>query len=56
MASVAAYPDPLRGLLGIPDGDVILFGIAMGHADLGAAANKTRTTREPASVNVTFRA
>lgn len=56
MASVAAYPEPLRAQLGIADGDVILFGIAMGHADPGAPANKTRTTREPASVNVTFRA
>lgn len=56
MASVAAYPEVLRAELGIADGDVILFGIAMGHRDPVAPANKTRTTREPVDVNVTFRA
>ena len=55
MASVAAYPEVLRAELGIADGDVILFGIAMGHGDPDAPANKTRTTREAVDVNVTFR-
>jgi nitroreductase len=54
MASVAAYPDVLRANLPIAETDVILFGLAIGHADAAAPANTTRTTREPASANVTF--
>jgi|SRR5689334_10163752 len=54
MASVAAYPEPLRRLLPIAETDVILFGIALGRADESAPANACRTTREPVSANVTF--
>jgi nitroreductase len=54
MASVAAYPEPLRRLLPIAETDVILFGIALGRADEAAPANACRTTREPVSANVTF--
>lgn len=54
MASVAAYPEPLRALLPIADTDVILFGLALGRADEAAPANRCRTTRDPASDNVAF--
>lgn len=54
MASVAAYPAPLRRLLPIAETDAILFGIALGRADAHAPANACRTTREPVSANVTF--
>jgi hypothetical protein len=54
MASIAAYPEPLRRLLPIAETDAILFGIALGRADEHAAANACRTTREPASANVAF--
>ena len=54
MASVAAYPDVLRANLPIAETDVILFGLAIGRADADAPANATRTTRDPASTNVTF--
>lgn len=54
MASVAAYPQTLRERLPIPETNVILFGIALGHADPAVPANKTRTTREPVETNVTF--
>ena len=54
MASVAAYPDVLRAQLPIAETDVILFGLALGHADPAAPANATRTTREPVESNVTF--
>ena len=54
MASVAAYPETLRAQLPIGDTDIILFGIALGHADLAAPANACRTTREPVEANVTF--
>jgi nitroreductase len=54
MASVAAYPDALRASLPIGETDVILFGIALGRADREAAANRSRTTREPVEANVTL--
>jgi nitroreductase len=54
MASLAAYPDALRAQLPIAESDTILFGLALGHADEEAAANRCRTTREPVSANVTF--
>ena len=54
MASVAAYPEPLRAHLPIAETDVILFALALGHADEGAPANRCRTTREPVEANVTF--
>jgi len=54
MASVAAYPEPLRAQLHIPEGETILFGLALGHAAEAAPANQCRTTREPVTSNVTF--
>jgi nitroreductase len=54
MASIAAYPAPLRARLGIPDDQQILFGIALGHEDPAEPANACRTTREPLASNVTF--
>ena len=54
MASVAAYPDALRAALPIGETEVVLFGLALGHADPSAPANATRTTRESASANVLF--
>ncbi|HEU0035727.1 MAG TPA: nitroreductase family protein [Kofleriaceae bacterium] len=54
MASIAAYPEPLRSMLPIADTDAILFGLVLGQGDAGAAANRCRTTREPVEANVTF--
>lgn len=54
MASIAAYPEPLRARLPIAETDVILFGLVLGHADDSAPANACRTTREPAAKNVAF--
>jgi nitroreductase len=56
MASVAAYPDVLRAHLAIPDEQIILFGLVLGHADADAPANGCATTREPRTSNVTFSA
>ena len=53
LASVGQFTGPLRKHLPIPETDVILFGIALGHAD-DAAANQCRTDREPVMNNVTF--
>ena len=47
MASVAAYPDALRANLPIAETDVILFGLALGHAD-AARAGESHAAR-PAS-------
>ncbi len=54
MASIAAYPEPLRARLPIPETDIVLFGIALGYAQPGAPANQSRTTREPVEANITF--
>ena len=54
MASVAAYPEPLRARLAIAETDVILFGLVIGYADEEAPANKCRTTRDVAGKNVSF--
>ena len=54
MASVAAYPEPLRARLPIAETEIVLFGLVLGHADETAAANACRTTREPVAENVTF--
>ena len=54
MASIAAYPEPLRARLPIAETDVVLFGLVLGHADEAAPANACRTTREPAAKNVSF--
>lgn len=54
LASVAAYPEPLRLTLPIAETDAILFGIALGYADQEAPANACRTKREDVSANVVF--
>ncbi|MGE5183004.1 MAG: nitroreductase, partial [Acidobacteriota bacterium] len=54
MASLAAYPEPLRAQLPIADTDTILFGLALGRADEAAPANRCRTTRDPVEANVSF--
>jgi nitroreductase len=54
MASVAAYPEPLREHLPITETDVILFGLVFGRADGAAPANTCRTSREPVEANITF--
>lgn len=52
MASVAAYPGKLREVLGIPDEEMILFGIAFGYGDPKAPANGFRTSRAPIADNI----
>ena len=54
MASIAAYPAPLRAALDIPDHEVVLFGVALGYRDDEVAANACRTDREPLEANVRF--
>ena len=54
MASVAAYPEPLRAHLPIAESDIVLFGLALGRADAAAPANACRTSRDAVDANVTF--
>lgn len=54
MASVAAYPEPLRRMLNIPDDQVVLFGVTIGHEDPDIPANACRTERSPVADNVRF--
>ena len=54
MASVAAYPAPLRERLPIAETDIILFGLALGYVAPESPANGCRTGREPLAANVTF--
>jgi nitroreductase len=54
MASVAAFPEPLRQRLPIAETDLILFGLALGRIDDTVAANRCRTDRDPIEANITF--
>ena len=55
MGTMRNYPDLVRESFDIKDDTRILFGISFGYEDSTVAANKTRTTREAISANVTFR-
>ncbi|MDD9959251.1 MAG: nitroreductase [Gammaproteobacteria bacterium] len=55
MGTMRNYPDLVREAFDIQDGTKILFGISFGYEDPGVPANKTRTTREDISANITFR-
>lgn len=54
MASIAAYPAPLRAALPIAETDTILFGLVLGRADPATPANACRTSRAPIEANITF--
>ena len=41
-------------LADLAETDIVLFGIALGRADVAAPANRTRTTPHPVEANVTF--
>lgn len=48
-ASLAEYPDIVRGLLHIPAQRALVCGMSLGYADPSASVNQYRTTREPVS-------
>ena len=54
MAVFAEFPVTIRGLLDIPDDDVIVCGMAIGHEDRAAAANAMVTERLPAAAFTRF--
>jgi len=48
-ASLAEYPDIVRGILTIPATRALVCGMALGYADASAPVNSYRTEREPLS-------
>ena len=55
MAVFAEFPLTIRRLLGIPEGDVVVCGMAIGHEDRAAPANRLVTERVPAEAFCDFR-
>lgn len=53
-AALASYPDVLREQLAIGDEIGVLFGVALGYADLEVPANACVTDRQPLEDNVRF--
>lgn len=53
-ASLAEYPDIVRGILNRPDTHALICGMALGYADTSAPVNSYRTEREPVSAFTTW--
>lgn len=53
-ASLATFPDAVRGVLDVPEEIGLFFGIALGYEDPDVDANACRTDRNPLEENVTF--
>ena len=53
-AALANYPDIVRRHLGIPDTEMIVCGMALGHADPDEPTNRLVTQREPVSAFTQF--
>jgi len=53
-ASLAEYPDIVRGILNIPATRALVCGMALGYADAGVPINSYRTEREPVSAFTTW--
>jgi nitroreductase len=51
-ASLATYPQALRGVLPIPAEEAILFGVSLGRVAPDAPANRCTTSRSPLAENV----
>lgn len=53
-ASLAEYPDIVRGILTLPATRALVCGMALGYADTSAPVNSYRTEREPVSAFTTW--
>ncbi len=53
-AAFANFPDTVRAALDLPHQDVVVCGMAIGHADPDAVENTLHTTRVPAREFATF--
>lgn len=54
-AAFADYHQTIREVLGIPENELVLCGMSLGHADPTAPENKLETEREPAAGFTSFR-
>ena len=45
-ASLAAYPDIVKNILGVPDSMILICGMSLGYADMSAKVNQYRLPRE----------
>ncbi len=52
--NLVVYPDLLRAALGIPDGLLIVIGLALGYVDPSDPEDTFRSTRRPLGEAVTF--
>lgn len=50
LAAIGNYPDVVRRHLGITDSQIVIAGMAIGHADPDEPANRLVTEREPVSL------
>jgi hypothetical protein len=50
----ASSARPVRGALGVPDDEILISGMAMGHADWSAPQNTLVSEREPVEGFATF--
>jgi nitroreductase len=48
-ASLAEYPDLVRGILDVPDSRALVCGMSLGYPDTAHPVNNYRTEREPVS-------
>ncbi len=53
-AAFAPYPKIIRAHLDIPGSEVVICGMALGYADMGATENQLETTRVPLDEFVRF--
>jgi nitroreductase len=53
-AAFADFHTIIRPILGIPDNQIIICGMALGHADAGAVINRLQTERAPLSDYASF--
>lgn len=53
-AAIASYPDVVRAELGISDSQIVLCGMALGHADPDDPTNALHSEREPVRGFTTF--
>lgn len=53
-AAIANYPGIVRAALGIPESEIVVCGMALGHADPDEPANTLASEREPVRAFTTF--
>lgn len=54
-AAFADWHETIRATLGIPEGELVVCGMALGYADPAAPENRLRTEREPVAAFTDFR-